>query len=286
MNDAIPQLPIRPADGHKGTFGRLMIVGGSTGMAGAVSLSGMSALRSGAGLVSLAVPESIVGSVSVMEPSYMTIPLKDDSYGRISQEAIPVLNTKLAAMDSAALGPGLGRSSDLDRIVNQLYRTSELPLVLDADALNSLADQSEIISEHAGPRVLTPHPGEFGKLLGVDTSRVQRDRQALAMEFAAKNQLTIVLKGPETIVTDGEDCYVNQTGNAGMATGGSGDVLTGMIVSLIAQKMTPFDASVLGVYAHGLAGDLAASELSQRGMIASDLIKYLPYAWKKIESAQ
>jgi len=216
----------------------------------------------------------------------MTIPLKDDSYGRISQEAIPVLNTKLAAMDSAALGPGLGRSSDLDRIVNQLYRTSELPLVLDADALNSLADQSEIISEHAGPRVLTPHPGEFGKLLGVDTSRVQRDRQALAMEFAAKNQLTIVLKGPETIVTDGEDCYVNQTGNAGMATGGSGDVLTGMIVSLIAQKMTPFDASVLGVYAHGLAGDLAASELSQRGMIASDLIKYLPYAWKKIESAQ
>lgn len=286
MNNTIPQLPIRPPDGHKGTFGRLLMVGGSSGMAGAVSLSGMSALRSGAGLVSLAVPESIAGSVSVMEPSYMTIPLKDDLHGRISEDAFPVLNTKLSVMDSAAFGPGLGRSSDLDQIVNQLYRTSELPLVLDADALNSLADQPEIMSVHAGPRVLTPHPGEFGRLLGVETSCVQSNREALTMEFAAKNQLTIVLKGPETIVTDGEQCYVNQTGNAGMATGGSGDVLTGIIVSLIAQKMSPVDASVLGVYAHGLAGDLAASELSQRGMIASDLIEYLPYAWKKIESAQ
>lgn len=284
MATMIPPLPDRPSDGHKGTFGRVLICGGSNGMAGAVALAGVSALRSGAGLVTLAIPQAIGGAVSAIEPSYMTIPLADDSDGRISHGALPALESKLAEMNAAAIGPGLGRSADLDQIVKQLYRRAANPLVIDADALNSLADQSDILTDHAGPRVLTPHPGEFGRLLGLSVSDVQQNREKLAQEFAAEHQTTLVLKGAGTIVTDGNYTYTNETGNAGMATGGTGDILTGVIVSLIAQGMTPFDAASLAVYVHGHAGDLAAEELSQRGMIASDLIEFIPYAWRDLES--
>ncbi len=279
----LPSLPDRPDDGHKGTFGRTVIVGGSTGMAGSVSLSGMGALRSGAGLVSLAVPSTILSTVAAFEPSYLTISLASDAHGRISYDALPALESRVAIADAGAVGPGLGRSEDLDRVVSQLYRTSVRPLVFDADALNALADQPEVLKDHVGGRVLTPHPGEFSKLIGKETSYVQQNRESLALQFAADHKVILVLKGAGTIVTDGLRVFTNQTGNSGMGTGGTGDVLTGVIVGLLAQGMSAFEATQLAVYIHGLAGDLAAVELTPRGMIATDLLEFLPYAWKELD---
>lgn len=281
----LPALPDRPDDGHKGTFGRATIVGGCTGMAGSVSLAGMGALRSGAGLVSLAVPDVILPTVAAFEPSYLTISISSDSHGRISYDALTTLESRLATAGAGAIGPGLGRSEDLDRMVNQLYRTSVHPLVFDADALNALADQPDVLQDHVGIRILTPHPGEFARLIRNEASFVQKNRESLALQFAADHKVILVLKGAGTIVTDGFRVYTNDTGNSGMGTGGTGDVLTGVIVSLLAQGMSAFEAAQLGVYAHGIAGDLAAEELSKRAMIATDLLEFLPYAWKLIDNA-
>lgn len=278
----LPQLPERPDDAHKGTFGRLLIIGGSTGMSGAVSLAGMSALRSGAGLVYLAVPSPALTTVASMEPAYLTIPLPADSEGRIAGDALASLQDRAAGMDAIGLGPGLGRSNDLDRIVSEIYQATEVPLVVDADGLNALADHSEIIARHVNPRILTPHPGEFARLVNRSIAEVQKNREELSVEFARENNVVLVLKGPGTIVTNGTDLYINSTGNSGMATGGTGDVLTGMIVSLLAQSMSPFASAQLAVFVHGLAGDLAAEELTPRSMIATDLIDYLPVAWKSL----
>ncbi len=280
----LPALPDRPDDGHKGTFGRAIIVGGSTGMAGSVSLAGMGALRSGAGLVSLVVPDVILPTVAAFEPSYLTIPLTGDSHGRITYDALPAIESRLAIANAGAVGPGLGRSEELDRMVSQVYRTTVHPLVFDADALNALAGHPEVLKDHVGVRVLTPHPGEFAKLIGKEISFVQQNRESLALQFAADHKVVLVLKGAGTIVTDGLRVYTNQTGNSGMGTGGTGDVLTGVIVSLLAQGMSAFEAAQLGVCAHGIAGDLAAEELTPRAMIASDLLEFLPYAWKEIQN--
>lgn len=282
----LPKLPRRPEDGHKGTFGRLLIIGGARGMAGAIALSGMAALRSGAGLVYLGVAESILGTVAAIEPSYLTIPLEEDDEGRLCSQAQKTLLERSKAMDSLAIGPGLGRSGELTNMVTEFYADSPLPMLIDADALNALAEKSEIYSQHQGPRVLTPHPGEFARLIGKPIEEINRHREEIATEFAAQHQVVLVLKGPGTIVTNGNELYVNTTGNSGLGTGGTGDVLTGIISSLMAQGVSPLEAAKLGVYAHGLAGDLAAEELTPRAMIASDVVTFLPAAWKKVESIQ
>lgn len=282
----IPSLPRRPVAGHKGTFGRVLIFGGSTGMSGAIALCGMGALRSGTGLVSLALPASVMSIVATLEPSYLTIPLDEDEEGKISGAAIPRFSILVEGKDAVAMGPGMGRSQALDRLVEQLYRQVEKPLVIDADALNSLAERPELLPHHAGPRILTPHPGEFSRLLGCNVSTVQGNRESLAMQFADENQVLLILKGHKTLVTDGQKIYVNQTGNPGMGTGGTGDALTGIVAALLAQKLDPFEAAQLAVFVHGLAGDLAAEELSQYGMTASDLIEFLPYAWKIMEEQE
>lgn len=285
-----PPLPPRPADGHKGTFGRILLVGGSTGMSGAVCLSGKAALRSGSGLVSVAVPCSIQPIVAGYEPSYMTIGLSEDSAGQLLLPTSDLLQRKLVGMDAVGIGPGLGQSQGVCDLVRWIIQTVHCPLVIDADALNAAAQERMFPSVGPGSRggmarrVITPHPGEFSRLTGFSVEEILDNRESIASDFARENGLIVVLKGPETIVTDGHLLYRNPTGNSGMATGGTGDVLTGVLTSLLGQRMAPFDAASLAVYVHGLAGDLAAVELSGRGLIASDLLDYLPRAWKVLES--
>jgi NAD(P)H-hydrate epimerase len=281
LDPTLPALPPRPSDAHKGTFGTALIIGGSRGMTGAVALAGMAALRGGAGLVRLAVADRCLETVAVYEPSYMTVALPDDIDGRISAAAHPRIVELARSATVLAIGPGLGRSPDLDRLVAQLYREIALPMVCDADALNALSTNSELLYQHAGPRVLTPHPGEFARLVGREYPGAERE--VAAQDLAARCHVIIVLKGHRTFVTDGRRHWHNCTGNAGMATGGSGDSLTGLITALACQGLEPYDAARLGVYVHGLAGDLAANELGETGLIARDIVSYLPKALKAME---
>lgn len=277
----LPAAPLRAADAHKGDCGRVTIVAGSRGMAGAACLSATAALRGGAGLVTAAVPEGIVSIVAGFEPSYLTLALPEDHCGRIRPEALTRLNKVLSSQSAVAIGPGLGQSAGLLLLVRELYANLPLPLVVDADALNLLAKCPESWTRAAGaaPRVLTPHPGEFSRLTGLDLATIQQERSRHALDFARRHQVVVVLKGRETVITDGVSLAINTTGNSGLATGGTGDVLTGLITALLAQGMTPFDAAQLGVHVHGVAGDLAAEELSKPGLIASDLLHFVGRAW-------
>lgn len=282
-------LPDRPADAHKGTFGRVLIVGGSRGMAGAVGLSGMSALRGGAGLVFLAVPAGIQPVVAGYEPSYQVAGLPEDGSGKFAASAVARLRMLIHDQTVLAIGPGLGQSAAVRSLVREVFLTVSRPVVLDADALNALALQPEVwdpsIRKVDAPRILTPHPGEFARLSGADCPKDDAGREAAAVRFARERRVILLLKGRNTLITDGLRLAVNTTGNSGMATGGTGDVLTGLITSLAAQGMAAFDAARLGAHLHGLAGDLAAEELSQPGLMASDLPRYLGRAWKRaIES--
>ena len=277
----VPQLPSRSVDSHKGSYGRAVIVGGSVGMSGAISLAGLGALRGGAGLVYLACPKSIWSAVAAIEPSYLTVPLSEDANGRLAVPSIPEILLACQNADAVAIGPGLGQSDDLRDLVSHIVRSVDVPCVVDADALNLLVDRLDVLGTAPAVRVLTPHPGEFARLTGLTITAVQANRESLAIEFAQRHRVVLVLKGAGTIVTDGLRVFINRTGNPGMATGGTGDVLTGLITALIAQGADPFDAACLGCHLHGLAGDIAAEELSPPSMIASDLPKYLPKAWKR-----
>ena len=283
LDPTLPSLPPRPSDAHKGTFGTALIIGGSRGMTGAVTLAGMAALRGGAGLVRLAVADRCLETVAGYEPSYMTAALPDDVEGRISGAAYARIVELARSATVVALGPGLGRSPDLDRLVALLYKELSLPMVCDADALNALSTNPELLSHHAGPRVLTPHPGEFARLVG--HKYPGEEREVAALELASRCHVIVVLKGHRTFVTDGRRHWHNSTGNPGMATGGSGDSLTGLITALACQGLEPYDAARLGVYVHGLAGDLAAKELGEMSLIAGDIVGYLPKALKRIEGA-
>ncbi len=281
---APPPLPDRPEDAHKGTFGRALVVAGSRGMSGASVLAGTAALRGGAGLVYVAAPEGIVPIVAASEPSYLTVPLPEDAAGRIAASALREITARLEPMQAVAIGPGLGQSDSLKSLVAELYATVPLPLVVDADALNLLARSPARLSQHAGPRILTPHPGEFARLTGNQIGSDRSEREQAAIDFAAAESIVVVLKGPATVITDGDRIAINSTGNSGMATGGSGDVLTGLIASLLAQGMEPFAAAQLGAHVHGLAGDIVAARNSGRGLIASDLLQGLCEAWIALEA--
>lgn len=277
----LPRLPPRQSDSHKGDYGRALLVGGSQGLSGAIALAGMAALRSGAGMVKVATSAACQNVVAGYEPSLMTIGLPADAHGRIAGSAWSTLNEIAAEATVIACGPGLGRSSELVELVGWLYKSAKQPMVVDADALNALAQQPDALAKPGGPRIFTPHPGEFGRLIGRETIPIP-ERESLAREFALRTGVTLVLKGHHTVVTDGKNLSINPTGNPGMATGGSGDVLTGIITAIVCQHLEPYDAARLGAYVHGLAGDLAAAELGQIPMIASDLIKFLPAAWKQV----
>ena len=277
--EPLPRLPERPADAHKGHFGFALIVGGCRGMTGAVALAGMAALRGGAGLVRLAVPQSCLDTVAAFEPSYMTLPLPDDPDGRIAPGAFDAIAEWTNWATVVALGPGLGRSEGLDELVGRLYRELPKPMIIDADALNALATQPGVLAEGGGPRILTPHPGEFARLIGRQLSG--EEAETAAVELAARCGIVLVLKGHRTLTTDGKLRAKNDTGNPGMATGGAGDVLTGLITALACQGLGPFEAAQLGVYLHGLSGDIAAAELGEVSLTASDLVECLPDAFEE-----
>ncbi len=285
--EQVPLLPDRPQDGHKGTFGRVLIIGGSIGMSGAVCLSSVSALRSGSGLVTAAVPRSVQMTVAAYEPCVMTIGLDTDSNGQFASLSRECIEKILAGKDAVAIGMGLGQSAEVTELVSLVLEFCRVPLVLDADALNAAAMGGLLAKRNKGTAcVITPHPGEFARLTGLPMTEDEDTRIAMSVDFARTHELTVALKGPRTVVTDGARLFVNATGNSGMATAGSGDVLTGIVASLLGQKMNAFEAAALAVNAHGRAGNFAAFELGQRGMIASDLLMALPRAWEQMEARQ
>jgi NAD(P)H-hydrate epimerase len=277
----VPHLPPRPLDANKGTFGRVLIVAGSRGMSGAAVLCASAALRGGAGLVRLAVPEGILPIVAAANPCYTTAPLPQDAHGRLSTAALPEMLELTQVSTAVTIGPGLGQSDDIGEMLVKILEQTTPPLVLDADALNVLAGRPGALLKHRGPIVLTPHPGEFARLRGCDIPTVQAHRQELAADFARTHGVVVALKGHGTVVTDGRRVYVNTTGNPGMATGGTGDVLAGLIAALIGQKLEAFAAAQLGVYLHGRAGDLARQQIGEVSLVAADLLDFLPRAFQR-----
>jgi len=279
--ETTPRLPSRPTDSHKGTFGRVLIVAGSVGMTGAAALAGRSALRAGAGLVRLATARSVLPIVAAIEPCYTTIPLAEDGEGRISGKALGAILDAAADNDVVAIGPGLGQSAGLRSIVEALVRQGNLRLAIDGDGLNNLSKLSGWPKKRVADLVLTPHPGEMKRLWsGLFRDQMPAERQQIAARVAQTTGAVVALKGAGTVVTDGERIYLNATGNPGMATAGSGDVLTGVVAALMGQGLSSLDATILGVYLHGLAGDIAADRLGQISLTATDIAEALPEAFK------
>lgn len=277
----LPELPARSPDSHKGDFGRVLVIAGSRGMSGAAVLTGHAALRSGAGLVRIATSTSAQPLVAMGHPCLMTVPLPEDENGCIAYAALETIQASAQESSVLAIGPGLGRSADLDRLVPELLETIDAPIVLDADGLNAFLHDVARLGNHKGQVVITPHPGEFARLSGRSTKEVQGNRREAAEELAQKHQLTVVLKGHQTIVTNGARTYINTTGNPGMATAGSGDVLTGLLAALLGQGFAPFEAAQMAAFLHGQAGDLAGLRIGEVSLIATDLIKYLPRAFRE-----
>jgi NAD(P)H-hydrate epimerase len=275
--ETIPKLKPRAVDGHKGDYGKVCIVAGSLGMSGAAALAGRAALRAGAGLVRVATPISVLPIVASVEPSFTTIPLPEDINGRISSKAIGAILEAAGQNDAMAIGPGIGVSGALRSIIETLLDQQNLRLVIDADGLNNLAGMKNWPARLKAKLILTPHPGELKRLWsGLLREKLPVERQEQALQLARQTNTVVVLKGAGTVVVDGEKVYINKTGNPGMATAGSGDVLTGIITALLGQGLSDFDAAVLGVYIHGLAGDIATEKFGQVSLMTTDIIDSLP----------
>jgi ADP-dependent NAD(P)H-hydrate dehydratase len=282
----LPRLPRRSFDAHKGSFGKVLIAAGSRGMSGAAILCGRSALRAGAGLVQVAAPANVQAVVAAGNPCYTTLAIHQRADGTLSEAAATDVIEWGRAANALAIGPGLGHSPDVAAFVRQVVRElPRTPTVIDADGLNVLAPLTDEFKSRPCPLILTPHPGEFCRLSGKAMPDVEAHRQELAAEFAERFGVIVVLKGAGTVVTDGSKRYVNSTGNPGMATGGTGDVLTGIIAALLGQKLAALDAAVLGAWIHGRAGDLAAMTLGHVGLTAADMIEHLPQAFRDRELA-
>ncbi|OHB75988.1 MAG: NAD(P)H-hydrate dehydratase [Planctomycetes bacterium RBG_16_55_9] len=279
---SIPKLKPRAVEAHKGDFGKVLIIAGSVGMSGAAALAGRAALRAGAGLVRVATPKSILPIIASIEPSFTTIALPEDGLGRISAKAINIILDAAGENDAVAFGPGIGVSGALQSILKALLAQPQLRLLIDADGLNNLARRKDWPAKRKAQLILTPHPGEMKRLWsGLFRQEPPPSRQEQAMMFAQRSTSIVVLKGAGTVVTDGDRVYINQTGNPGMATGGTGDVLTGVVTALMGQGLSDFDAAVLGVYIHGLAGDIAAERLGQVSLMATDVIDSLSDAFMR-----
>lgn len=264
-------LPDRDPWGHKGTFGKILLLCGSLGFTGAAYLAAMGALRSGAGLTFLGVPKSIyaIEAVKLNEPVVFPLP---DAGGKLSEEAISEILGRLSNMDAVLIGPGLGQSEGTFAVVKAVLEHAQCPVVLDADGINVIAAHRDILRGRKHPTILTPHDGEFARLGGT----IGEDRMEAAKLLAQELGCIVLLKGHRTCITDGEKGYRNETGNPGMAVGGSGDVLSGIIVSLLGQGIAPLEAAAAGAWLHGAAGDLCAEELGQYGMLPTDMLQKLP----------
>ncbi len=268
-------LPDRDINAHKGSFGKILLLCGSVGYTGAAALAALGALRSGAGLVYLGVPESIyaIEAIKLTEPVVFPVPEED---GMFSCDACSLVRQRLCEMDAVLIGPGIGRSGGAEKLLKLVLEEFAGPVVVDADGIFLLKKHMDILRERTFPTILTPHEGEFVRL----TDSPIRSRKEDAVRFAKMNGGILVLKGHNTVITDGIRTYINPTGNPGMAVGGSGDVLAGMIVSLLGQGLDPLQAAACGVWLHGAAGDLCARELGQYGMLPSDMLNVLPRLMK------
>lgn len=265
-------LPKRKKSSHKGTYGTLLAVCGSYGMAGAAVMSGMSALRSGVGLLNLALPRSVYPIAAQKLTEAVFSPMKENVYGTVSAEEIDRLKALSIKSTAMLIGCGMGHNSETEAITAELLKAAKCPVIVDADGINSLVPNIDILRSLNTPVILTPHPGEMARLLGCSVSQVQNNRKALASEFTQKYNAVLVLKGACTLVSYKGEVFVNLTGNAGMARGGSGDVLAGIIGSLLAQGIEPLRAAAVGVYIHGVAGDRCRDRLSQASMLPTDMI--------------
>ena len=267
-------LPDRRPNAHKGDFGRILLLCGSRGYTGAAALAARGALRSGAGLVYLGVPESIYAIEAVKLDEPVVFPLPEEE-GKLSEGAIPKVLERLSNMDAVLIGPGLGQSAGIYSVVKAVLERYCGPVVLDADGINVMAAHKDILRGRTAPTIVTPHPGEFARLGGKSGSRVDA-----AVDMARALGVIVVLKGQGTVITDGEKVYVNPTGNPGMAVGGSGDVLAGIVASFLGQGIAPLDAAACAAWVHGAAGDICAREIGQYGMLPGDMVEVLPRLMK------
>ena len=278
-------IPMRPVDAHKGTFGKVLAIAGSVGMAGAAVLSSMAALKIGAGLCYLATPKSVLNQLPAQEIIYK--PMPETEAGSISSSALEALRREIGEVKALIIGPGLSTNDETVKLVCELLPEIDCPCLIDADGLNAIALGGAKLPANASNFVLTPHPGELSRLLDCKTSQIQADRIGKALEAAERFGCTVVLKGAMTVIANPEkEVFINPTGNPGMATAGAGDVLSGIIGGLLSQGVDPFQAAVAGTYIHGRAGDLLAEELDESGITASDLQRVLPLAMTSVKDGE
>jgi hydroxyethylthiazole kinase-like uncharacterized protein yjeF len=283
--DIAPAFPARPAAAHKGTFGHVLVIAGSAGKTGAAALAALGALRAGAGLVTLAVPASLHDILETKLTETMTVAVPETEARTVAREALNAILDLAQGKDAVAIGPGLGTHPSTQAVIRELVTRLPMPLVVDADGINALAGADDCLRRAAGVRVLTPHPGECSRLVGLPADAVLRERIPLVQRTANDLRATVVLKMARTLVGHpAGGVAIVPTGNPGMATGGSGDVLTGVIAGTIARGVEPLLAARAGAYVHGLAGDLAAEQLGQEAMIAGDLLERLPEAIRRIKA--
>jgi NAD(P)H-hydrate epimerase len=278
-----PLIGPRPRAANKGNFGHVLVIGGSLGKAGSVAMAGIAALRTGAGLSTVATPKSVLATVAGFHPEVMTEPLDETDAGTISTRASGAMDALIKGITVLAVGPGISRNAETSEFVRTLVAKSQTPLVLDADGLNAFEGRAGELNGKGRTLVITPHPGEMARLIGNTIAAVQRDRINVARTFAREHELIVVLKGHRTLIAQPDGTvWVNTTGNPGMATGGTGDILTGMVSGLIAQNHDRIvEAVIAAVHLHGLAGDVARESMGEHSLIATDLVKALPEAFRR-----
>lgn len=278
-------LPERPAVSNKGTYGQALCICGSKNMPGAAKIASMGALRCGAGLVALAFPDGAYNAIAPSVMEQVMLPCPSDESGTFSLNALDPILEKAKKSTAALAGCGMGLNIGTKRLINEIIRNIEIPLIIDADGLNAVSKNPYILEEAKAPLIITPHPGEMSRLTGLEVKDILDDPIKVAKEFADKYGCIVVLKGANTVVASADEkrIYINATGNTGLSKGGSGDLLSGMMVSLLAQGMNPFDAAVTAVYIHGDCADEVALFSSERGMTVTDMINYLPSYFEKFE---
>lgn len=278
--EQLPPLPVRTPESHKGSCGRVLVIAGSAGMTGAGAMASMASLRAGAGVVLWAIPKSLNAVAEAISMEVMSLPVPDTPAGAPSMEAREILVEAARETDCVIIGPGLPVAGDTGELMRLLIPEIYPPLIIDGGAFAAIATEFMIIRKRQSPTIITPHPGEMSRITGKSIPEVQEKRTEFATKYAKVSGAVVALKGHNTIVTDGTDVYVNETGNPGLATAGTGDVLTGIIAGLVGQGMAPMEAAKLGVFLHGLAGDYVTEEKGQHGVIASDVIERIPNAYK------
>ena len=285
--DVGPLIGPRPAESNKGNYGHVLVVGGSLGKAGSVAMAGMAVLRAGAGLSTVATPKSVLGTVAGFHAELMTEPLPETEAGAISSSALNRIGALAKGKTVLAIGPGISRDPRTAELVRALVARLELPMVVDADGLNAFEGRTDELNGNGRTLVITPHPGEMARLMGCTIADVQKDRLAVARKFAREHEAIVVLKGHRTLVVQpGGEAWVNTTGNPGMATGGTGDILTGMVAGMIAQhSKEAFRAELTAVHLHGLAADVMRERVGEHSLVATDLLKGLPEAFRRTRDA-